>query len=161
MFTLRSAVLNPITLSAPWTHRAVLHPHARTATGRVRLTPSRHLSLSPRVRCGCTTRVEGGGALCMLTYPLGSWCGVEGGHAHACAVTREGSRERRIDAHTPRSTAPPCSCTALHVPSPTFQLHSGGREGRECARNDCRALRMCACHGLEQGGRAERRYCKP
>jgi hypothetical protein len=47
MVALHSAVLDSITLSAPWTHRAVLHPHARTATGRVRLTPSRHLSLSP------------------------------------------------------------------------------------------------------------------
>jgi hypothetical protein len=44
--SLHSAVLDSITLSAPWTHRAVLHPHACTATGRVRLTPSRHLSLS-------------------------------------------------------------------------------------------------------------------
>ena len=32
----------------------VLHPHARTATGRVLLTPSRHLALSP-----CPLRLHG------------------------------------------------------------------------------------------------------
>jgi hypothetical protein len=47
MVALHSGVLDSIALHTPWTHRAVLHPHVRTATGRVRLTSSRHLSLSP------------------------------------------------------------------------------------------------------------------
>jgi hypothetical protein len=47
MVALLSAVLHSITLQTTRTHHAVLHPHARTASGRVRLTPSRLLSLSP------------------------------------------------------------------------------------------------------------------
>jgi hypothetical protein len=34
-------------------------------------------------------------------------------------------------------------------------------EGRECVPHDCGAVRMCACQGLEQGGRTGRRCGKP
>jgi hypothetical protein len=37
--------------------------------------------------------------------------------------------------------------------SPTqFHAPTQRREGRECGPYDCGAVRMCACHGLEQGG---------
>jgi hypothetical protein len=62
MVALHSDVLDSITLLTPWSHHPVLHSHVRTATGRVRLTSSRHLSLSPcplQLHDPCTGR-EGG-----------------------------------------------------------------------------------------------------
>jgi hypothetical protein len=123
MVALHSAVLDSITLSAPCAHRAMLHPHARTATGRVRLTPSRHLSLS----------------LCPLQ--LYDPCRGREGALHACShprvsaggVWRVDTRVRRHQRglsvgggcallHThpapPRCTAPPIHSPCTH-PSPT------------------------------------------
>jgi hypothetical protein len=70
----------------PCSHRSVLHPHARTVTGRVRLTPSRHLALSPcplRLHDPCRGRE---GALHACSHPRllagGVWR-TEGGHTRA------------------------------------------------------------------------------
>jgi hypothetical protein len=123
MVALHSAVLDSITLSAPWTHRAVLHPHARKATGRVRLTPSRHLSLSlcPRLHDPSRGRE---GALHACSLPL---------HVSAGGVRRVDTRVRRHQRglsvgggcallHThpapPRCTAPPIHSPCTR-PSPT------------------------------------------
>jgi hypothetical protein len=136
MVALRSAVVDSITLQAPWTHRAVLHPHARTATGRVRLTPH-GTSRSPRVRCGCTTRVEGGRALCVRAHIYACQLVGCGGWTHACAVTRE---VFRWEADAPSCTHTlhhhavqlPSSALPVHAPLPppqssvsTLQLHRG------------------------------------
>jgi hypothetical protein len=68
----------------------------------LRLTPSRHLSLSL-----CPLRlhgpVEGGRALCMRAHISARLCG---GLTHACAVTREGFRWE--------ADAPSCTHTTLH-----------------------------------------------
>jgi hypothetical protein len=37
--------------------------------------------------------------------------------------------------------------------SPVSLTRRSGGEGRECVPHDCGAVHMCACHGLEQGGR--------
>jgi hypothetical protein len=52
-------------------------------------------------------------------------------------------------------------CTDANRLSNPVSRPTQRREGRECVSHDCGAVRMCACHGLEQGRHTERRYCKP
>jgi hypothetical protein len=51
---------------------------------------------------------------------------------------------------------------ARHLTAIQSQFHAPTqrREGRECVSHDCGAVRICACHGFEQGN-VQGRYCKP
>ena len=163
MVALHSAALDSITLYTPWTHRAMLHPHVRTATGRVRLTPSRRLSLSPcplQLHDPCTGR-EGALHACSQ-LSVASWWGVEGGHTRASSPeTSFGGRRMRPPAHTPctptlHSCPHPLSLHPLpptHSSVSTLQLNSNPPPS---AGGGCHRAAQHCTHGLTAPTTSER-----
>jgi hypothetical protein len=153
MVALHSAVLDSITLSAPWTHRAVLHPHARTATGRVRLTPSRHLSLSLcslqlhdpcrgregalhacshlRVSAGGVWRVDTRVRRHQTGLSVGGGCALLHTHPAPPRCTGPITRSHCNSPTTPRQSAPSSQLARL-IPS-VSTLTTGGRFSRSSA----------------------------
>jgi hypothetical protein len=157
MVALHSAVLDSITLYTPWTHRAVLHPHVCTATGRVRLTPSRHLSLSPlRLHDPYTCRGRAGALhACSYLRALagGVWRVDTRVRRHQRGLRVFGRRRVRPPAHTPctpklHSKGHPLSlqCTLLsHSNVSTLQLRSTPHpvQGGECRSRRASCIPGC------------------
>ena len=84
-----------------------------------------------------------------------AWVGVHG--AKGCTAVSSHVTFPNSSAFTASCNDRRCTDAVPATGSPTqFHAPTQRREGRECASHDCGAVRMCACHGLEQGARTQR-----
>jgi hypothetical protein len=80
--------------------------------------------------------------------PRGYWLGCQGcatGVARAVEVSTS-LQQRPCDLNWPNVCSLPARQALQRSSTPRH------REGRECVPHDCGAVRLCTCHGFEQGG---------